>query len=260
MFELRTACTLVLFAGAAALLPPPVDGLRNFGNWCLRPARLPFAWQAMQDAATNGDAREVFARGQQIMQLVPSWTDGHSAMVYRYVLTHDDSEDANHVAEAAEKRLFAGLARLEEARKHAGQREYGLLFAAANLPDIACAHFPGLSERLQQRQAGGAAAIANHYFELANRLFPSPAVHEQQLWYAPTLAASMLACGLTTTALDILDRAITQAPQIRNRELATSWTNRLREVVAWLRGDRAINLDKVFSDKRFEIIRPYLQD
>lgn len=260
MFELRTACTLVLFAGAVALLPPPLEGLREFGSWCLRPARLPFAWQAMQEATDKGDAREAFARGQQIMQLVPSWSDGHSAMVFRYVLTHDDSEDANHVAAAAEKRLYAGLARLEAARQYAGRREYGLLFAAANLADIACGHFPGLAERLQQRRAGGAAAIANHYFELAERLFPSAAVHEQKLWYAPTLAAAMLTCGARTAAVDILVRAIAQAPDIRNQELASDWADRLREVVARLRGDRTVNLDKVFADLRFEMLQPFLLD
>tara|TARA_R110002072_G_scaffold4174_1_gene29394 strand:- start:106612 stop:107394 length:783 start_codon:yes stop_codon:yes gene_type:complete len=260
MFELRTACTLVLFAGAAALLPPTAKGLREFGSWALRPARLPFAWQAMQDATETGDAREAFARGQQIMQLVPSWSDGHSAMVYRYVLTHDDSENQSLVAEAAERRVYAGLARLEEARQYAGRREYGLLFAAANLPDIACIHFPGLAERLQQRQPGGAAAIANGYYDEAARLFPSPAVREQQLWYAPTLAASLLACGAKPSALQILDRAIARAPEIRDRKLATEWAQRLREVVAKLRGDNTVVLDKVFADQRFELLQPFLRD
>ncbi|MFT4513605.1 MAG: hypothetical protein ACI91B_002309 [Planctomycetota bacterium] len=260
MFELRTACTLVLFAGAAAVLPPSAEAMREFGSWCLRPARLPFAWQSMQDATDKGDAREAFARGQQIMQLVPSWSDGHSAMVYRYVMTHDDSEDVSRVAEAAEKRVFAGLARLEDARQYAGRREYGLLFAAANLADVACANFPGLEERLQLRRDGGAAAIANDYFELANRLYPSPAVHEQQLWYAPTLAAAMLTCGSKTIALDVLDHAIEHAPEIRNRVLATEWTERLQEVVAWLRGDRTVILDKILADQRFDKLQPFLRD
>lgn len=260
MFELRTACTLVLFAGAAALLPAPQDSLREFGGWCLRPARLPFAWQAMEEATERGDGEEAFVRGQQILQLVPSWSDGHAAMVFRYVMTHDDSEHPDEVAAAAEKRLFTGLATLEAAREHAGKREYGLLFAAANLPDMACNQFPGLDERLQQRQSGGAAAIANSYFELADRLFPSPAVHEQKLWYAPTLAGALLTCGLPEAAIDVLQRAIAQAPDIRDQEHAQEWAARLGEVVRHLRGDPTVALDKVFADRRFEMLQPFLKD
>src|SRR5690606_1062771 len=209
MLELRSACTLILFAGAAALLPPTAKGLREFGSWCLRPARLPFAWQALQTAMDNGDAQEAFARGQQIMQLVPSWSDGHSAMVYRYVATSDTSENPDRVAEAAENRLYTGLALLEQAREFAGEKyEYYLLHAAAYLPGIACKQYPGLAERLRAKQVGGAEAIANRYFTEAAQLFPTPAIKEQQLWYAPTFAAPLLACGAKATAIAVLDDAI----------------------------------------------------
>jgi len=260
MLELRSACTLVLFAGAAALLPPTAKGLREFGSWCLRPARLPFAWQALQTATDNGDAQEAFARGQQIMQLVPSWTDGHSAMVYRYVLTHDDSEGHSEVAAAAEQRLHTGLALLEQAREFASKYEYYLLHAAAYLPGIACTQYPGLAERLQASQVGGAAAIANHYFTEAAQLFPTPAIKEQQLWYAPQFAASLLACGAKAAAVAVLDDAIAHAPEIRNQQLATEWAERLREVVAWLRGNRTVTMHQVFDDPRFELLWPFLRD
>ena len=55
----------------------------------MRPARLPFAWQALEAAQDSGDGREAFARGQQILDLLPSWTLGHAAFAYRYVLTQD---------------------------------------------------------------------------------------------------------------------------------------------------------------------------
>jgi hypothetical protein len=260
MLELRSACSLVLFAGAMAVLPPTASGLRNFGNWCLRPARLPFAWQAMQTAADSGDSQEVFARGQQLMQLVPAWTDGHSAMVYRYVLTHEVGETPGDSAIAAEKRLQVGLALLEQARSSAGKREYSLLHAAAYLPDVACRQLPGLAERLQNKQAGGAAAIADHYFREAARLFPTPAIKEQQLWYAPQLAASLLACGAKTAAIAVLDDAIVHAPEMRDKQLATPWAARLQEVVAWLRGDHTVDLQEVFEDRRFVLLQPFLRD
>ena len=127
MLQLRSAYTIILFAGAVAILPPTAEGLREFGTWCLRPGRLPFAWKSMQDASKKGDAKEVFARGQQILQLVPSWTDGHSAMVYNYVLTHDVSEDQAATAAAAEKRLLTGIQRLEDARQFAAGRDHVLV-------------------------------------------------------------------------------------------------------------------------------------
>lgn len=258
MFELRSACTLVLFAGAVALLPPTVDGVREFGSWCLRPARLPFAWQALTSATEQGDSREVFARGQQIMQLVPSWADGHAAFVYRYVQTQDDSMHPDAAAAAAEERLHLGLSMLEAAREHAGSREKSLLHAAAYLPDIACDSFPGLRERMQER-GNSAEQIADRYFAEYARLFPTAATREQHAWYAPTLAASLLAMKDRSGALKVLDRAIRQSAEIRDRALATEWRARLVEVARFLRGDTALDRSKVFADMRFEPLWPYIR-
>lgn len=260
MLDLRSACTLILFAGSVAMLPPTANRLREFGSWCLRPARLPFAWQAMLAARDQGDAQEAFARGQQIMQLLPSWTDGHSALVYRYVLTSDESKDQLAAAKAAEQRLHLGLTLLEQAREHAGSREYSLLYTAANLPGIACGQFPGLTELLRSQRQGGAEAIADHYYAEAERLFPSPAIHEQRWFYAPTLAASLLACDAKPAALAVMDDAISHAPEMRDQELATEWAARLREVAAWLRGDHTVSLQAVLADRRFELLQPFLRD
>ena len=164
MFELRSACALILFAGAVTTLPPTPDRVREFGSWCLRPARLPFAWRSLEAAREDGDAREVFARGQQIMQMVPSWADGHAAFVYNYVLTQDQSLSREMSAKKAEARLYEGLAMLEQAREHAGKRERFLLQMAAYLPDLACDNFPGLNDLLRQRElAGGASSLAATY-------------------------------------------------------------------------------------------------
>lgn len=259
MFELRSACTLVLFAGAVALLPPTADGVREFGSWCLRPARLPFAWQALTAATEQGDSREVFARGQQIMQLVPSWADGHAAFVYRYVQTQDESLPPDAVAAAAEERLHLGLSLLEAARTHAKDREKSLLHFAAYLPDLACDNFPGLRERMRRRGTESASEIADRYFAELARLFPTAATREQHTWYAPTLAASLLAMGDTNGALNVVARAIRQAAEIRDRTLATEWHDRLSEVARKLRGDETIDLSKVFEDARFEPLWPYIR-
>jgi len=260
MLNLRSASTLILFAGAVATLPPTTDKVREFGSWCVRPARLPFTWQALQAAQQSGDAREAFARGQQIMQLVPEWVGGHAAFVYNYVLTQDESLPPAQAAEAAEIRLYAGLAMLEQARRHAGKREMYLLHMAAFLPDLACDNFPGLRQRLREReQTGGAAGIAASYFAEIARLYPSPATREQALWYTPRLAAALLASGATAAALKVLDKAIARAPEIRDQELATEWQDRLREVAQILRGDLTTERSKILADRRFEPLWPYLR-
>lgn len=259
MFELRSACTLVLFAGAVAMLPPTADAVREFGSWCLRPARLPFAWQAMISAREDGDAREVFARGQQILQLVPSWTDGHAAFVYNYVATQDYSLEPDAVTAAVEERLHAGLAMLEDARRFAGRREASLLHFAAYMPDMLCNRFPDLREHMRRGDRGSASVIANRYFAEIERLFPTAATREQLLWHVPAFAASQLATGNLPMALDAIDTAITKAPEIRNQELATEWRERLVEVARYLRGATTVDLSQVFEDQRFDALWPYLR-
>ena len=68
MLDLRSACTLILFAGSVAMLPPTANRLREFGSWCLRPARLPFAWQAMLAARQNPEI-EVHTGQRALMRL-----------------------------------------------------------------------------------------------------------------------------------------------------------------------------------------------
>jgi hypothetical protein len=257
MFELRPACTLVLFATAVAILPAPLEGLREFQLRCLRPARLPFAWQGLTTAMASGTAQEVIGRGQQIAQLVPRWTAGQAAFVYRYVLSQDLSQNPEDAAKAAEKRLRAGLLMLDEARESAGKRGLSLLSSAAYLPGIACSEFPGLAERL--RPTGGAASIADNYFRVAARDYPSPAVLEERLWHAPKLVEALLACGAKTQALAVLDNAIERAIDIRDQELATEWQDLLLTVANWLRGRRDLKLDAVAADPRFQPLLPYLR-
>lgn len=257
MLDLRPAWTLALFATSVALLPTPVDRLHEFSQWCLRPARLPFAWQALGTASDNGEAGEVFARGQQIMQLLPHWTDGHAAFVYRYVLTHDVSQDVDAAAEVAEQRLRTGLAMLDEARRSAGKRESSLLSSAAHLPSIACNQFAGLTERL--RLSGGAASIADSYLREAERISPTPAAKEQRLWHAPSLASALLACGAKSQALAVIDDAIQRSGEIRDQESATEWRSHLVTVAQRLRGKPDILLDAVIADQRFEPLLPYLR-
>ncbi|HEB53288.1 MAG TPA: hypothetical protein ENI87_08550 [bacterium] len=254
MLEPRSACTVALFAAALAVTPPTATGLREFGRWFVRPARLPFAWQALATATRSGDGREAFARGQQILQLLPSWTDGHAAFAYRYALTSDASADRATTARRAEQRLQIALAYLEEARRHASRRELDLLQAGAFLPQVACNQFPGLAERLQP----SAAELTDAWLAEAERVSPSAAVREQRLWFTPRLAAALLGNDDASGAMQVIRTALDQVDGIRERQLAAEWAARLREVLRWLQGDRAISLDAVFADPRFEPLWPFL--
>ncbi|MCK5943938.1 MAG: hypothetical protein KAI24_18280 [Planctomycetes bacterium] len=256
MPDLRTTCTLLLFGGALVMLPPSGERLREFASWPARPARLPFIWQALDAAQRSGDGREAFARGQQLLDLVPSWTIGHAAIAYRYALTQDVRGGEAAIADQAAERLFVALAWLERAREHAGRREYELLHSAAFLPRIACRQFPGLEQRLPP---GGAAAITDAFFAEAEALFPSPAVREQRLFHFPTLAAALLDAGQRQAAVELLRTAIERVPEVRDRELATEWCERVREVVRRLTGDPSVDLRAVFDDPRFEPLWPHLR-
>ncbi len=254
MSTLRATCTLALSAAALAVLPPSAAPARELASWFVRPARLPFAWQALEAAQDSGDGREAFARGQQILDLLPSWTLGHAAFAYRYVLTQDVRD--GDVAAQAHQRLLVALAWLEQAREHAGKREYELLHSAAFLPRTACRQFDGLEALLPP---GGAAAIADAYFAEAERRFPDPAIEEQRLFHFPTLAAALLDAGRQQAAIDVLQDAAERAGRARDQELASEWLRRVEEVLGWLSGDTTIDLSAVRDDPRFAALLPHLR-
>lgn len=258
MIDPRPALALALFLASMALVPPSAGKARELTSWLLRPAALPFAWQAMLAATQSGDAREVFARAQHILQLLPSWTDGHAAFAYRFALTRDPAAATPAAAAtAAERRLQVALTWLDGARAHAGRRELEVLQMQAFLPEVACNQFPGLAARLAS--AGGAAGITAAYLAEAERRFPSPAVREQRIFHTPKLAAALLANGDTAQAILVLDTAIERAATVRDRELATEWQARLAEVVRRLRGDRSVDLTAVRADPRLAPLWPFLR-
>ncbi len=245
-------------AGACILVPPTSATAREIAAWFVRPAMLPFAWSAFNEASRRGDATETFARAQQIMHLLPSWTDGHSVFAYRFAL--DGGSLATTSAErasAAQRRLQIALAWLESARALAGRREGELLQTMAFLPEVAVAQEPGLGELL--RPIGGPAAMADTYLAEAEALSPTAAVREQRTFLGPNLAAGFLAAGDRQRALLVLDTAIVRSADVRDRGLATEWRDRLDEVRRWLRGEATVDLAAVAVDARMAPLLPYLR-
>lgn len=243
---------------AFALVPPDAQRLAESASWPARPVLLPFAWQSLVEAERAGDDAEAFARAQHLMRLLPQWADGFAAFAFRYVLAEPATVDPDDARRAARvhTRLQVAIAWLERARALAGRHEPSLLQALAFLPVLAERREPALATLLPP---GGAAAIADHYFEEAERLFPSAAAREARTFHAPVLAAALLAAGHRANALDVLQLAIERSRDVRDQQLATEWRTRLQEVVRWLGGDRTVDLEAVRADTRMQPLLPHLR-
>ncbi|HEX5051109.1 MAG TPA: hypothetical protein VFZ65_05015 [Planctomycetota bacterium] len=252
----RAAGAAACFAGAGFLLPPDAAVAREVAAWFVRPVALPFAWKDQQAAQKRGDTAEAFARAQQILDLLPAWTDGYAVFAYRFAL--DGGSLAVSYAErasAALQRLRIALAWLEAGRNHAGRREVELLQTMAFLPEVAVTQEPRLAELLP----GGAVALTDAYLAQAEVIHPSPAVREQYIFLQPERAAALLAAGDRRAALLVLDTAISRSAEVRDRELATEWRTRLDEVRRWLRGDTSVDLTAVRADPRMHDLLPHLR-
>ncbi|MCA8967161.1 MAG: hypothetical protein H6838_12405 [Planctomycetes bacterium] len=250
---------VALSGAAATLVTPSFGALREVASWLVRPAVLPFAWRAVDAAQRRGDANELFARAQQVLDWLPGWTDGHMVFAYRFALDGGQaSGDQAQRADAALRRLDIALSWLERARADAGPRRLPqLLQTMSFLPVLAQMQEPGLRELLRPR--GGAAAIADGYLAQAEALTGSAAVHEQRLFFTPQLVAAMLDAGQQPLARKVLLTAIERSADVRNRELATEWRQRLEELVRWLDGDPTVDLAAVRADERFSVLLPYLR-
>lgn len=246
-----------VLVGLQALAPQP-DDVREVAAWLARPAVLPFAWRAVDEAQRRGDPNEVFARAQLLLQWLPTWTDGHTVFAYRYALDADRTlaEPAARAA-AARQRLDIALAYLEGCRRSAGRREVGLLQAMSMLPLVAEGQEPGLAAALRER--GGPAAVADHYLAAAEALAGSPVVREQRLFFAPILAAGLLDAGRTAAARAVLATALQRAAEIREPDLATEWRARLAEALQRLDGDPTVDLSALAADERFHPLLPHLR-
>ncbi|MBL8756676.1 MAG: hypothetical protein JNK15_25495 [Planctomycetes bacterium] len=256
--RLSGAIAAVALATSAIALRPSFADLERFAAFGVRPVTLPFAWESLQDSMRHGDAAEAFARAQHVLRLLPTWADGHAAFAYRFVLAPPDN--AAPTAERGRRtlqRLELALQWLQDARRFAGRHEPSLLQTMALLPEVAVRLEPALEPLLQAR--GGAAAFADHYLAEAERLFPRQAIREQRTFYAPRIAAGLLAAGDRAAARQVLATAIERSHSVRDQELAAAWRANLETVVRRLDGDRAVDLAEVQADPRMEPLLPFLR-
>ncbi len=256
--RLRAGFSAVCLTTAGVLLQPSLGDFEQFAAAGTRPLMLPFAWRSLEESNRVGDSGEAFARAQRILDLLPTWADGHAAFAYRFVLaTGDSPKDPQERGRSTWLRLQLALAFLEDARPRAGRHEPGLLQMLAFLPEVAQANEPALAPLLAP--LGGPAAFADRYLAEAERKFPRPAIREQRTFFAPRIAAGLLAAGDRSGAHAVLVTAIQRSHDVRDQELATEWRQRLDEVVRWLDGDRSVDLTAVRADLRMEVLLPHLR-
>lgn len=251
------AGSCVCWLGSLLLASPAAGDAGEVARWLVRPAVLPFTWQALGDARQRGNADEVFARAQQLLALLPGWTDGHLVLALQFAL--DDEGRAATPAEqarAAHQRLLIAMAWLEGARAHAGRREIELLEMMAEVPEWATRRHPGLAELL--RPAGGPPAIADRCFQAAERLGASAAVREMRTFRAVGYAAALLAAGDRSGAITVLETAIERSRDVADQALATPWRRHLESILRHLRGEPT-DLSSAQADPRMAPLLPYLR-
>jgi hypothetical protein len=255
--RLRTGLGLACAAGALTLQPPSLAPLATLATWLARPALMPFAWRAHDEARHHGSIDEQFVRAQQVMRLLPTWSEGYLVFAVGFLTArHDPAANANERTDGAWRRLQLALAWLEAARVGAGRREESLLQSLAMLPAVAVAYEPGLAEKL--RPHGGAAGMADRYLAQLEARFPAAALREQRTFQLPGVAAALLGNGQRQAALLVLQQAIERSHDVRDRQLAAEWRQRLQEVAAHLAGAPQ-DLTAVFADRRLEALYPFLR-
>lgn len=238
---------------SAYLANPSAECLRETATWLLRPAVLPHAWQAVEQAQQQGDASELFARGQQLLRWLPSWSDGQLVVAYRYAL----GSEAQPVApEVAAQRLLTALAYLDAVRETPRARLSTLLQTMSMLPLVAELREPRIAESL--RSYGGPAGLADHYLALAEQLTGARSAREQRLFLVPRLAAGLLERHAHANAINLLQAAIQQAAQSDDAAVL-AWRELLVMALRRLTGDRSQADAELLADERFAHLAAYLR-
>lgn len=255
--RLRVGIGLACAVSALALRPPSFAPIATLATWLARPVLMPFAWRALDEARRHGSDDEQFVRAQQVMRLLPTWSEGYLVFAIGFLTApHDPSASPAARADDAWRRLQLALAWLEAARVDAGRREESLLQSLAMLPAAALAYEPGLADRL--RPLGGAAGLADRYLAQLEARFPAAALREQRTFQLPEVAAALLGNGQRQAALLVLQQAIERSRDVRDRALADEWRQRLQEVANHLTGGHP-DLSAVFADRRLEALYPFLR-
>ncbi|MEZ5963237.1 MAG: hypothetical protein R3F56_05250 [Planctomycetota bacterium] len=234
-----------LLAGAAWLRPPAAAAGAARVRALARPFVLPLLWRGLREARIEEPPEAMAARGQQLLALVPTWTDGNVLFASQLALAA--SARAHGAAEAAD-RLLAGLALLEQARRQdpAGTVEY--LTTAASFVEIASARDPALATELRDRLGEPPDQIADAFLRRAEAASPSESIADRRTYLLATAIAAALRTEDDARALATIERMRQRLSTAVDRQLAEQWSASLARLDGFLRGDPSVTRDTLKDD------------
>lgn len=258
---LALAVGITGWALAIGLARPDAGAAVDAARAIVRPVTLPFAFAALQNATTAGDAEETFARAQQLLDQLPTWSDGHLLFAWRFAL--DGGEvlaDPAVQAAAALRRLRIALAWLELARQRSPRHGAELLASMAFLVEMSAERNAALADLLRTGEGRPPAVIADEYLARAEAESGSHVtVKQRRLFFTPILVADLLRAGDSGRAREVVQRAITGTAALEDPAEAADWRNSLQRLDRRLAGDRSIRNEDLASDPRLLPVLPWLR-
>lgn len=253
MKRIAVACfalAVPLFAGAAWLRPEPrrsgVDRLRALA----RPFVLPLLWRGLWQARNEEPPEALAARGQQLLALVPEWTDGH--VLFASQLAFAASTRAKGT-EASADRLLAALALLETAQRRYPPGAIDCLAAMASFVEIRCSQDHALAAELGRRLGQEPNQVADAYLARAEALSPSTSISDRRTYLLATAIESALRTGDDARALATIARMRQRLTSAVDADLAHRWDLALGNLARFLGGDPSITWNTLADD-------PLMQD
>lgn len=253
---LSGACTV----GAFLLAPRAERHPAELGRPLAAPVMLPFLWGGLVDAIRQGTPEEIVGRGRLVLQLMPTWVDGHLYLAQK--MAFEASRRATSVDEALD-RLLAALALLEEAGQLCPDHRLEFTLAQAFLVELRCTDQPELGAAHRRRLGVEPLEAAARYLERAERVSQGRHVRAARAYLTKRLIGPALRDGDQARALETLDLAarlledvaseLRAADRLTAAENAATHQRALMRLRGYLNGQPEIGLDSLLAD-------PYLDE
>ncbi len=234
-----------LYATATAIRPEgPAIGLEPL-RAVARPLALPFLWRSLRHAQHHEDPGALAARGQQLLTMLPMWTDGH--ILFAGELAMAASQRAGD-ADAALDRLLASFAMLEAATAARPTEAVRYLAAMASFAAIRGRQDPELSARALARLGADPSALADAYLARAEQLTPGAGVRDQRTFLLSSVIAGAIRTGDVARARETIATMLERLDRTDDRDLATRYAAALRRVDDFLAGSPSVALADLVRD------------
>lgn len=210
-----------------------------------RPFALPFLWRSLSDARHEESPEALAVRGEQLLALVPNWSDGHIWFASQLaIVASGRATDPN----TATDRLVAALAMLERACERHPRGRVDYLCAMASFVDIRTARDPRVGAILAERSGQPATALADAYLARAEAAKPGLNLNDQRTYLLSRSIENALRAGDTDRALDTIAAMQRRLLTTQNRSLAAAWQAALTNLSRYLRRDPDITLTDLNDD------------